>query len=435
MSFEIVEKSQVNREITLTIEGEALRRAETRLVEQVRKTMVVNGFRKGKVPASVVRARAGASIAEDARREVIQEVAREAISSIENLLHVGEIEVVTPRTDDGGLVARVNAEVRPEVKVGEYKGIEVKVADVVVTDEDIDSALENMRQRHAVVKPVEDRTEVQDGDVVTCTLSAPNDAASKLCHAGERTLTVGRGDLNVELEKCLVGAKVGEPVQLTAQIGDAEPVVTCVVNEIKVRVLPELDDAFALDTGDAETLDGLKTVVRERLTKEREDARKNKIDEKICEKLRESSPIDMPEMYVRARAAQAIRLQLEQITRQQIGDEYIERIVNNIRESELVEYRTDYHNEIILNAIAEAEKIEVSEEDTLKEAIKWFGNVSEDQIKRWLKTNNAAQFVGDQVKRDRALEIVRDAAVVTPMTAEEIEAEKKTAEEAEKPQG
>ena len=145
MSFEIVEKSQVNREITLTIEGEALRRAETRLVEQVRKTMVVNGFRKGKVPASVVRARAGASIAEDARREVIQEVAREAISSIENLLHVGEIEVVTPRTDDGGLVARVNAEVRPEVKVGEYKGIEVKVADVVVTDEDIDSALENMR--------------------------------------------------------------------------------------------------------------------------------------------------------------------------------------------------------------------------------------------------------------------------------------------------
>lgn len=140
-------------------------------------------------------------------------------------------------------------------------------------------------------------------------------------------------------------------------------------------------------------------------------------------------------MYVRARAAQAIRLQLEQITRQQIGDEYIERIVNNIRESELVEYRTDYHNEIILNAIAEAEKIEVSEEDTLKEAIKWFGNVPEDQIKRWLKTNNAAQFVGDQVKRDRALEIVRDAAVVTPMTAEEIEAEKKTAEEAEKPQG
>ena len=225
------------------------------------------------------------------------------------------------------------------------------------------------------------------------------------------------------------------PKHLTAQIGDAEPVVTCVVNEIKVRVLPELDDAFALDTGDAETLDGLKTVVRERLTKEREDARKNKIDEKICEKLRESSPIDMPEMYVRARAAQAIRLQLEQITRQQIGDEYIERIVNNIRESELVEHRTNYNNEIILNASAEAEKIEVSEEDTLKEAIKWFGNVSEDQIKRWLKTNNAAQFVGDQVKRDRALEIVRDAAVVTPMTAEEIEAEKKTAEEAEKPQG
>lgn len=428
MSFEIVEKSQVKRELMITVTGESVSRVEGRMIEQVRKTMTVKGFRKGKVPASIVRERAGASVTEDARRECLQEEARKALSTIDGLLQVGEADIVTPKTEDGGFVAKIEAEVAPKVEIKDYKGLTVKVADAVVTDEEVDKALEARRERHAVVKPVEGRTTVEEGDVVTCELSAPNDAAMKLCHAGQRTITVGRGDLNADMEKCLIGASVDEPVQMTAKIGDSEPVVTAVVKEIKQRVLPALDDNFALDTGDAETLEGLRDVTRKRLMDEAEQARNFAIEARLTQQLRELMPVEIPEMYVRARAAQAIRLQLEQMMRQQIDDAMLNRIMQNVRESEVAEYRTDYHNEVILNAIAAAEKIEVTPEETLEEATKWFGNAPKGQIEKWLKTGNASQFVADQVKRDRALAIVKESAKIEPMTAEEIEAEKKALE-------
>lgn len=412
MSFEIVEKNQVVREITVTVSGEAVKRVETKLVEEARKTMKMPGFRAGKVPAYVIRQRAGASIMEDARRESLQVSVREAISTLENLIHVGEVEVVVPKTEDGGFVAKVNAEVTPVVEVKEYKGIEVSVADAVVTDEDVMKDLESRRERNAVIQPVEDRKVVEADDVLMVTLSDLNAAAEKICRAGDRQVSLGKGYLNADMEKALVGVTMGEKVELKATVDGEEAVVSCVVNEIKKRVLPALDDAFALDTGDAETLDGLKEVTKKRLMEEAEKERTNKIEEALLSQLRERMPIDMPEGYVKARAAQAIRLQLEQMMRQQISDSMLERIIDNIKPEEVEEYRVDYHNEIILNALAAAEKIEVTEDEIVTEAKKWFQSVDENRVKQWLKTNNASAFVGDQVKRDRALEVVKAAATV-----------------------
>ncbi len=412
MSFEIVEKNQVVREITVTVPGDAVRRIEGKLVESARKTLKMNGFRAGKVPAHIIRQKAGASIMEDARRESLQVSVREALDTLDNLLHVSEVEIVVPKTEDGGFVAKLNAEIKPVLEATNYKGLEVSVPDAVVTDDDVMADLEKRRERNAVIEPVEDRTVVEDGDVVMTTLSAPNAAAEKICRAGDRQITLGKGYFNEEMEKCLIGATLHEPLQLTAKINDEEAIVTCVVNEIKKRVLPALDDAFALDTGDAETLDGLKEVTRKRLMEEAEKNRDEQIENKLLEVLRAQMPIDMPEGYVKARAAQAIRLQLEQMMRRQINDDMLDRIIQNIRPEELEEYRVDYHNEIILNAVAAAEKIEVSEEDTIAEAKKWFQNIDESKVKQWLKTNNAAEFVGEQVKRDRALDIIKAAAII-----------------------
>lgn len=417
MSFEIVEKSQVVREITVTVPGEAVKRVEGRLVEETRKTLKMNGFRKGKVPAAVIRQRAGASLTEDARRESLQVAVKEAIDTIENLLHVSEVEIVVPKTDDGGFVAKLTAEVTPVVEIKDYKGLEVEVADAVVTDEAVENELKNRQEQNSVIEPVEDRKVVEENDIVKVTLSAPNAAAEKICRAGDRQISLGKGYFNEDMEKALVGATIGEPVNLTGKVDDEEAVVTCVVNEIKKRVLPALDDAFALDTGEAETLDGLREVIRKKLQEDAEHAREHAIEDALLAKLRVLMPIDMPEGYVKARAAQAIRLQLEQMMRQQINDDMLDRIMHNIKPEEVEEYRIDYHNEIILNAIAGAEKIEVSEEDTIAEAKKWFQGMDETKIKAWLKTNNANAFVGDQVKRDRALEIVKSAAVIKKVDA------------------
>ena len=113
MSFEIVEKNQVVREITVTVPGDAVRRIEGKLVESARKTLKMNGFRAGKVPAHIIRQKAGASIMEDARRESLQVSVREALDTLDNLLHVSEVEIVVPKTEDGGFVAKLNAEIKP----------------------------------------------------------------------------------------------------------------------------------------------------------------------------------------------------------------------------------------------------------------------------------------------------------------------------------
>ncbi len=412
MSFEIVEKSQVNREITVTVAGDAIKRVEGQMVEKARKTLKMNGFRAGKVPASVIRQRAGASIMEDARRECLQVAVREALDTIEHLLHVSEVEIVTPKTEDGGFVARLNAEVTPVVEYKDCKGIEVTVADAVVTDEDVAKELDKMRERHAVIKPVDDRDIVEDNDIVMVTLSNANAAAEKICRNGDRQISIGKGYLNDDMEKCLVGAKKGDSIELKATIDGEEAVVTCVVNEIKQRILPELNDDFALDTGDADTIDALRENTKKRLTEEAEKTRKNEIEKQVLAEARNRMPIDMPEGYIKARATQAMRLQLEQMLRKELDDSMLSRIANNIKPEELEEYRNDYHDEIILNEIAKAEKIEVSEDETLDEAKKWFQNMDESRIKQWLKTNNASEFVSDQIKRDRALDMLTAAAVI-----------------------
>jgi len=414
MSFEIVEKNSVVREVVITVPGEDVKRMENSLVEHARKTMKLPGFRAGKVPAKLIRQRAGASIMEDARRECLQASAREAIASIENLLHVGEVDVVTPKTDDGGFVCKLDAEVSPVVSTPEYKGLEISVPAVSVTDDDVNADLEKRRERHAVLTAIEDRKNVQDGDVAFVTLSAPNDAASKFCVAGTRQISVGKGYFNADMEKQLVGAEVGSTINLEAKVDDADAVVTCEINEIKARVLPALDDAFAKDCGeDVETLDALKDVIRKRIEDDKTAENDQLIADRLLEKLRDVTPIDFPEGYIKSRAVQAIRLQIEQMLRQQIDDRMLSRIASNIKPEELDEYRRDYHNEVILNAIAKSENVEVGEDDAVNEAKKWFNHVDESKIRAWLKQGNAGQFVGDQVARDRALAAIKAAAKIT----------------------
>lgn len=413
MSYEIVEKSAVVKEVVVTVPGADIKRVEDVLVNNARKSAKLPGFRAGKVPASLIRQKAGASLTEDARRECLQASVQEALATIEHLLHVGEVDVVTPKTDDGGFVCKVNVEIEPVIVCPDYKGIEVTVDAVKVTDEDVDAELQKRRERHAVVTPVEDRKVLQDGDVAFVTLSAPNDAASKICVAGTRQITIGKGYFNADMEKCLIGAEVGSTINLTAKIDDQDAVVTCEINEIKVRVLPELNDDFAKECGDAETLDELKANIRTKLDADKTAEKDQKIADAILAKLRDAAPAELPEGYIKARAVQAIRLQVEQMLRQQLDERMLARIASNIKDEELAEYRRDYHNEIILNAIAKAENISVTEDDSVNEAKKWFSNVDETKIREWLKSGNAGAFVGDQVARDRAIEVIKAAAKIT----------------------
>lgn len=411
MSFEVIEKSSVLREVLVTIPGEDVARVESAMVERVRKTAKMPGFRAGKVPAKLIRQRAGNSIIEDARRECLQNSVKEAIASLGNLVHVSEVEIVDEPAADGSFIAKLNVETEAVVTVKDYEGLEIALEDVAVSDEDVDAQLQKMREEHAVLEPVTDRQIVANDDVVTVDLV---DAQDENKVSRDVSIHIGAGKFNAGIEAELIGAEIGKAVTVHRKSADGviEQSQLATVKDIKVRKLPALDNAFALDTGDAETLDALREVVRERLLTEKNNIRDSKLEELLLEKLRDANPIDRPEGYIKARAAQAIRLQIEQITRQQLGADFIDRIINNIKEEELEEYRRDYHNEVILNAIAKQEQIEVSDEEVIEEAKTWFPNVDAAKVADWLKSANTERFVSEQVKRDRAIKKLKASAKI-----------------------
>lgn len=412
MSFEVIEKSSVLREILVTIPGKDVARVESAMVEHARKTAKMPGFRAGKVPAKLIRQRAGQSILEDARRECLQNSVKEAIATLGDLVHVSEVEIAGEPDADGSFVAKLNVETEAVITVKDYEGLDVELEDVIVSDEDVETQIQSMREEHAVLEPVTDRQIVENNDIVIVDLVDTEDESKT---NNDVTIHIGSATYNANVESELIGAEIDKAVTVNkkSEDGTIEQSLNATVKEIKTRKLPELDDDFALDTGDADTLDDLREVVRKRLNEEKTKAPDAKLEELLLEKLREANPIDRPEGYIKARAAQAIRLQIEQITRQQLGADFIERITNNIKEEELEEYRRDYHNEVILNAIAKEEKIDVSNEDIIEEAKTWFPNVDAEKIADWLKGANTERFVSEQVKRDRAMAKIKETANIT----------------------
>ena len=419
MSFEIIAKNQVTREITLNIPGADVNKIADEMVSDARRKANIPGFRKGKVPASIIRQRMGDAIDQDARSSAARQAAAEAVKDIENVIFTGEIQIAEMRTEDGGMVAKIEVEIAPTIEVSNYKGLEVEVTEAAVTDKMVEDKIEEMRKNSAVLEPVEDRKNVEEGDSVTVEFSNVSEAAEDLAHDGNRMIHVGDGDLNADWEKALIGQEVDSTVHLHAVINDKDADADAKIIEIKRRSLPKLDDDFARDQ-DAENLDELREKTRKMLEESESHRRDSDIDDALLLKLREAHATDIPENYVRERAAYAIKLQFEQMLRQRLNDNMIDYLRQNIREEELNEYRADYHNEVILNAVAAAENIEVSREDVLAEVKEWLPDMNDQQLEQWLRSQQSYKFTEEQVKRDKALKLIKESAKITdkPRSAE-----------------
>lgn len=414
MAFQVEEISAGKRMVMLDVEGSAIASLERRVVEETRKTLRLPGFRMGKVPASIIRQRAGASLREDAAREALQIAASEAVASFENLLHVSEVDVTEPMTDDGGLKAQFMVEIKTEFEDVQYQALTAELESRELSDADVDERLESLRSDMATLAAVEDRKDVRDGDVLYVTLSAPNDAAQSLVQEGERRVEIGSGRISKDFEAALIGAQVGEAKNIhwdikTDDDNVAEAIVTAEVSEIKVRVLAELDDDFALDTGKADTLAQLRDKLHEEIKAEQEKEDDENLRRQILRQLREQNPMEIPEGYVKSRAESALRLQLEQMLNRQIDPQMMKSIVSAMKDEEIEEYRVDYHEECILNAIAKKENLDANEDEIFDEAKKWLGQASDEQIKQWLKQAQAANFVKEQILRNKAFDMVKSA--------------------------
>ena len=328
-----VEKLEKNM-AKLTVEGpaEEVEAALQNAYLKNRKQISVPGFRKGKVPRQMIEKMYGPEVFyDDAANALIQKAYPQAADEC-------ELEIVSrPAVDIVQLekgkpfIFTAEVAVKPEVTLGQYKGIEVEKADTTATDEEVVAELDKEREANSRTITVEDRA-VQDGDMTVIDFEGFVDGEA--FEGGKGTdypLTIGSGAFIPGFEEKLVGAEIGKEVEVDVtfpeeyhakELAGKPAVFKCTVKEIKVKELPELDDDFAQDVSDFDTLEEYKADVRKKVEEKKAADAKAKKEDAVIEKIIEGAAMEIPDAMVETQAERMVdefaqRLQMQGLTMEQ----------------------------------------------------------------------------------------------------------------------
>ena len=359
------------RELDLEIPAEEVSKALERVAKEFARVASVPGFRPGKAPVSLIRKR----FAEDIKGEVLQSLVPERVEKAvaeQKLTPVSQPQVDKLDFAEGQpLKFRAVFEVLPDFELGNYKGLEIEMPAMEITEADVTKTLEEMRERAAAFAPVEGRA-VENGDFVQLKLMGtpagggdPLQADSVLCHIGaEETME----PFNENLRGANINDHKNFDVEYPADYPDAKLAgktyhYTVEVLGIKTKKLPELNDEFAKDVSDAGTLDELKKKVSEGLEHQRDHRQKELQREKILAEIVKLHDIPVPEALVE----QQMDVRLERVVRSLAAQGVDPRAVNvdwvALRRKQQERATDDVKAELIIDRIASAESIDVTEED------------------------------------------------------------------------
>ncbi|GER69207.1 trigger factor [Weizmannia acidilactici] len=396
------EKTERNQGIlTVEVDAAAVDESLDKAFKKIVKRINVPGFRKGKVPRAIFEKRFGVeSLYQDALDMLVPAEYAKAVDE------TGIEPVDTPSIDieqmekGKSLIFKATVTVKPEVKLGEYKGLEVEKPDTEVTDEDVENELKKMQERLAELVVKEDG-ELEMGDTVVIDFEGFVDGEAFEGGSAENySLELGSGSFIPGFEEQLVGAKTGDEKEINvtfpeeyhaAELAGKPATFKVKVHEIKAKHLPELNDEFAQDADDeVETLDALKEKIKKDLKESKEHAAKHAVEDAVVEKAAENAEMDIPEAMIETEvnrmlqefeqnlAAQGLNLQLYY----QFSGQDEAALRGQMKED--AEKRVRYN--LTLEAIANAENLEASDEEVeeeLKRMSEMYGMSVED-IKRAL---------------------------------------------------
>ena len=440
-SCEKLEKSTVA--LTVEVSAADFEAAIEKAYRKQRGSIRMPGFRPGKAPRKMIENMYGAGVFyEEAVNIALPDAYSGAVKESE--LHVvGYPQVELLEVGKEGFSFKATVAVYPEVTLGQYKGVEAPRAKVNVTDEDVDARLKEMAERDSRMVSVEDRP-VEKGDIVNIDFEGflngePFDGGK----SDSFDLEIGSGSFVPGFEDQLVGMNAGEekdiditfPEDYHADLAGKAVVFHVKANSIKVKDLPTLDDEFAKDVSEFDTLDELKNDVREKLVKEREDAAKRAFEDIVMSKVADGIQADIPDAMVEDQAQRFVDNFRMQIQSQGIPyDQYMkmtgmdeEKLLADAKGPALGQVRM----ELAINAIVKAENLEASDEDVEAEYAKMASqyNMDVENVKKYMDD----AVVREQVVRTKAIDLaVASAVAVKP---EDVKTEEPKAEEpaAEKP--
>jgi trigger factor len=402
------------RELDLEIPAEEVSKAMERVAKEFARIVRIPGFRPGKAPVSLIRRR----FAEDIKGEVLQKLVPERVEkavSEQKLTPVSQPQVEKLDFAEGQpLKFRAVFEVLPEFELGNYKNLEFEMPTMDVTEADVAKTLEEMRERAAAFAPVEGRP-VENGDYVQLKLMGtpagggePLRADSVMCHIGaEETME----PFNENLRGANIGDHKNFDVAYPADYPDAKLAgktynYAVEVLGIKTKKLPELNDEFAKDVSDAATLDELKKKVSESLEHERDHRQKELQREKVLAELVKQHTFPVPEALVEHQ----MDARLERVVRSLAAQGVDPRAVNvdwvSLRKRQQERATDDVKAELIIDRIATAENIDVTEEEVQHELERMASHSGEsaDVVRARLTKQGALDRMKAKLRSDKTLD-------------------------------
>ena len=440
-SCEKLEKSTVA--LTVEVSAADFEAAVEKAYRKQRGSIRMPGFRPGKAPRKMIENMYGAGIFyEEAVNEALPNAYAAAIEEAE-LQVVGYPEVELLSVGKEGFSFTATVAVYPEVTLGQYKGVEAPKAEVVVSAEDVENRLKSMADSNSRMVSVDDRA-VRQGDLANIDFEGflngePFDGGK----SDNFDLEIGSGQFVPGFEDQVVGMSISEekdinitfPEDYHADLAGKDVVFHVKVNAIKVKEIPELDDEFAKDVSEFDTIDELKKDVEQKLTAERENAAKRAFEDAVITKVADNMTADIPDVMIEEQAKRFVENFKMQIQSQGIPVDQYMKMTNMSDEKLLEDAKTPALGQVkvdlAVTAIIKAEGIEATDEDVEAEYAKMaeqYGMSVED-VRKYLDDG----VVKEQVCRNKAIDLVTAAAVA--VKPEEVKAEEPAAEEpkAEKP--
>ena len=433
MSLQVEKLEKNMAKLTIEVSAEDLDKAMEKAYQKQKSRISLPGFRKGKAPRKMIESMYGKGVfMEDAVNSLVPQEYTKALGECD-LEIVSQPEINVTQMEPGkALIFTADVAVKPEVTLGDYKGVEVPKSEITVTDEEVDAEIKKEQEKNARTVAVEDRA-AANGDITTIDFEGFVDGVAFDGGKGtDYALTLGSGTFIPGFEDQLVGANAGDHVEVKVtfpeeyqakELAGKEAVFQCDVKKIETKEVPELDDEFAKDVSEFDTLAEYKEDVKKNLTEKKEKEARTAKENAAVDKAIENAQMDIPELMTKTECRQMMddfsrRMQQQGLSMEQyfqFTGQSMDKMMEDMKPQALKRIQT----RLVLEKVAEVENIQPSEEEITEEIQKMADayKMEADKIREAIGENGLEQMKKDMAVQ-KAVTVIADAAVEVEKAAD-----------------
>ena len=433
MSLQVEKLEKNMAKLTIEVSAEDLDKAMEKAYQKQKSRISLPGFRKGKAPRKMIESMYGKGVfMEDAVNSLVPQEYTKALGECD-LEIVSQPEINVTQMEPGkALIFTADVAVKPEVTLGDYKGVEVPKSEIAVTDEEVDAEVKKEQDKNARTVAVEDRA-AANGDITTIDFEGFVDGVAFDGGKGtDYALTLGSGTFIPGFEDQLVGANAGDHVEVKVtfpeeyqakELAGKEAVFQCDVKKIETKEVPELDDEFAKDVSEFDTLAEYKEDVKKKLTEKKEKEARTAKENAAVDKAIENAQMDIPELMTKTECRQMMddfsrRMQQQGLSMEQyfqFTGQSMDKMMEDMKPQALKRIQT----RLVLEKIAETENTQPSEEEITEEIQKMADayKMEADKIREAIGEDGIEQLKKD-LSVQKAVTLIADAAVEAEKAAD-----------------